>query len=181
MLAHHCQGAEGGWLKMMIAGSFGGKNTYQILIELKLWLLVVFAAKTLIKILIFRISDFQPISCGCKLSCKSPHVMCLSSCKSNDNLCNIFTEGIRYSATVCRIVCASLRICSSSFGTRKNVSNFLYYRWSVSLIQVDTSSLQQCMASLLGCLQSADFYSREVIYFLFSPKYYPLVHYVQRS
>ena len=104
MLAHHRQGAEGGWFKTMITGSFGGK--------------------TLIKTLFFRIRDFQPISCGCKFSCKIPHVMCLSSCKSNDNLRNIITEGIPYSATACCMVCASLRIYSSSCRTRKNVSDF---------------------------------------------------------
>ena len=93
-------------------------------IDLKRWLLVALVAKTLIEILIFRISHFQLISCGCKFCCKRPHIMCLSSCKSNDNLRNIITEGIPYLATVCRMVCASLHICSSSRQTWKNVSDF---------------------------------------------------------
>ena len=105
MLAHHRQGAEGGWVKTMIDGSFDGKNTYQNTDFQNKWFL----------------TDLMWLQV---LLWKATYVMCLSSCESNDNLGNIITEGIPYLATVFRMVCTLLRIYSNSCGTQKNVSDF---------------------------------------------------------
>ena len=88
----------------MITSSFGGKTMYQNAD--------------------FGISDFQTISCGYKFNCKMPPIICLLSCEINDNLRNIITEGIPYLATVCHVVYALSRMCSSFYRTQKNVSDF---------------------------------------------------------
>ena len=58
---------------------------------------------------------------------KARYHVCLSSCKSNNNLRNIITKGIPHLAILCRVVYALLRIYSTSCGTRKNLFDFCVF------------------------------------------------------